>query len=346
MNKKGYIAFLKPLLRQGDYRLDLAFDDIANSPVANYTEVSAWNTFFNLPANGEKFTNVEVSSNTVTLYGNGGAFCNNLRFYGNTHLVSFSDTGCFSLFGASVFHGCSGLEAFYSESATIACGEGCFRYCTALTDLIGNFITLGNNCFNGCSGLVAPDFSMVETIPDYCFLFCTGLTSPDFSSAITCGSQSFNGCTSLNTDFPNLVSAGYYCFSTAAFTNPDFSALETAGDACFRQCSNLTSSFPALITAGEACFDGCSSYTSLNFPALVTVGTNCFQFCENATTIYLPVAQTLGATVNGNNYVFYGISGKTIQLTVPAALMTCNGGNPDGDIQYLQANNTVAITQT
>jgi hypothetical protein len=26
--------------------------------------------------------------------------------------------------------------------------------------------------------------------------------------------------------------------------------------------------------------------------------------------------------------------------------MTCNGGNPDGDIQYLQANNTVTITTT
>jgi hypothetical protein len=26
--------------------------------------------------------------------------------------------------------------------------------------------------------------------------------------------------------------------------------------------------------------------------------------------------------------------------------MTCNGGNPDGDIQYLQANNTVTIITT
>lgn len=39
------------------------------------------------------------------------------------------------------------------------------------------------------------------------------------------------------------------------------------------------------------------------------------------------------------------ITGKTITLTVPAALMTCNGGNPDGDIAYLQANNTVTVIQ-
>jgi hypothetical protein len=41
--------------------------------------------------------------------------------------------------------------------------------------------------------------------------------------------------------------------------------------------------------------------------------------------------------------MFYNISGETITLTVPSALMTCNSGNPDGDIQYLQANNTVTI---
>jgi hypothetical protein len=50
----------------------------------------------------------------------------------------------------------------------------------------------------------------------------------------------------------------------------------------------------------------------------------------------------LGASVLDNN-VFATITGNNITLTVPSALMTCNGGNPDGDIQYLQANNTVTI---
>jgi len=45
----------------------------------------------------------------------------------------------------------------------------------------------------------------------------------------------------------------------------------------------------------------------------------------------------------GEDGVFGSLSGQTITLTIPAALMTCNGGNPDGDIQYLQANNTVTI---
>jgi len=50
--------------------------------------------------------------------------------------------------------------------------------------------------------------------------------------------------------------------------------------------------------------------------------------------------------VKNYDYVFTNIAGQTITLTIPSALMTCNGGNPDGDIQYLQANNTVTIIQT
>jgi len=47
----------------------------------------------------------------------------------------------------------------------------------------------------------------------------------------------------------------------------------------------------------------------------------------------------------GEDGVFGSLSGQTITLTIPAALMTCNGGNPDGDIQYLAANNTLTIIQ-
>lgn len=51
----------------------------------------------------------------------------------------------------------------------------------------------------------------------------------------------------------------------------------------------------------------------------------------------------LGESV-GNNLVFFSITNQTITLTIPSVLMTCNAGNPDGDIQYLQANNNVIIT--
>jgi hypothetical protein len=64
--------------------------------------------------------------------------------------------------------------------------------------------------------------------------------------------------------------------------------------------------------------------------------------CNNISTIVLTVCETLGSSV-GYDYVFFNIIGKTITLTIPSSLMACNGGNPDGDIQYLIDNNTVTI---
>jgi hypothetical protein len=82
---------------------------------------------------------------------------------------------------------------------------------------------------------------------------------------------------------------------------------------------------------------------TFNLPSLTIVGNGCFFQCVSVITINLPSCTDLGKTV-GDNAVFDLINlGNTITLTVPSALMTCNSGNPDGDIQYLQANNTVII---
>jgi hypothetical protein len=70
------------------------------------------------------------------------------------------------------------------------------------------------------------------------------------------------------------------------------------------------------------------------------VGANCFEYCTSLTSVYLPSCTNLGTTV-GDNYVFLGITGQTITVIVPDALLTCNVGLPDGDLQYLIANNTV-----
>ena len=102
-------------------------------------------------------------------------------------------------------------------------------------------------------------------------------------------------------------------------------------------------SLSSLTTAGIHCFDGCNSVSNFDLPSLTTAGTDCFRDCYNVTGFSLPNIINLGGSV-GDNDVFNGISGNNINLTIPSSLMTCNGGNPDGDIQYLQANNTVNIT--
>mgnify|MGYP003325949515 CR=1 FL=1 len=120
-----------------------------------------------------------------------------------------------------------------------------------------------------------------------------------------------------------------------------------ANDNSFYGCTSLTSvSLFGLINAGNYCFYNCTSLTSISLPACINILYDLsFSSCTALTSISLPVCIALGSSVLNNN-LFLGITGKTISLTIPASRMTCNGGNPDGDIQYLQANNTVTITTT
>lgn len=105
----------------------------------------------------------------------------------------------------------------------------------------------------------------------------------------------------------------------------------------------LTSlSMTALTTAGASAFDGCATLSAISLPTLATAGAACFANCTSATTFDLSACTALGTTT-GDNSVFSGITGNTITITVPTALSTCDGGNPDGDLVYLSANNTATI---
>lgn len=78
-------------------------------------------------------------------------------------------------------------------------------------------------------------------------------------------------------------------------------------------------------------------------PNCLAVGFAAFAYAR-LTILNIPKCSSLGGSVLADE-VFYDFTGGTVTLTVPASLMTCNGGNPDGDIQYLQANNTVTIVE-
>jgi len=76
---------------------------------------------------------------------------------------------------------------------------------------------------------------------------------------------------------------------------------------------------------------------TVNLPGVTTIVDGCFNNCDSLTTITLPACTSLGSTT-GDDGVFAGISGNTISLTIPTALVT------DGDVVALQAVNTVTIT--
>ena len=235
--------------------LRLLWDDIANTPVpAN--DLAAWNTFFDLPVNGNPFTSVVVDGNEVKLIG--GSNINIISaLFRIDHLISIiDDINCIVSLEDSAFYQCNNLI-------------------TAILNGVSS--VTGDFQFSDCPSLITVDLPSLSSVNDYCFAYSPSLTT-------------------INAPF--LVNAGYKCFSS------------------------------------------CTSLTSISFPSLATIGDNCFEYCTSLTSVYLPSCTNLGTTV-GNDGVFLGITGQTITVIVPDAIFTCNVGLPDGDLQYLIANNTV-----
>lgn len=99
---------------------------------------------------------------------------------------------------------------------------------------------------------------------------------------------------------------------------------------------------PNLVYAGNYMFASCQTLTTFNFPSLKVIGNQCFTDCLAMTTMYIPKCVYLGQDEIDNN-VFAGIVGNTITLTISNVINFIYGDNPDGDVQTLQANNTVTL---
>jgi len=262
------VTIVNPIYNNSN-ALNLSFVPISGADllVGDATNVSDWNTFFDLPTYGTPFSAVTISGNTVQLFG------------GSDIIIKeslFDDAGGYGTALISVY------------------------------DSAGSVIEIRYDAF---------------------------------------GQDNYNGCPNLTTiNFPNVTIIGDYGFNYAiSLVNINLPQLTTAGSDCFGGCPSLTTiNLPQLTSVGSGCFGGCTSLTTINLPQLTSVGSVCFYSCTSLTTINIPSCTDLGGTV-GDDSVFFLINSNTITLTVPSILMTCNSGNPDGDIQYLQANNTVII---
>lgn len=98
----------------------------------------------------------------------------------------------------------------------------------------------------------------------------------------------------------------------------------------------------SVISLGDKTFDSCTALTTAIFPACTSVGEQAFLDTFTLTSVNLTLCADLGSTT-GNDDVFRNIIGNTITLTIAASRATCDGGNPDGDIVALAANNTATI---
>ncbi|MEI6750718.1 MAG: leucine-rich repeat domain-containing protein [Bacteroidota bacterium] len=379
--------------------LQLFFDNIdsADLMVGDSSDVSDWNTFFDLPANGNPFTSVQVLGREVILSGGSNITIKELLMVDyNSVLLQIIDSGSIVKIGYDAFlysncltdiylSGCTEIEsdengqgAFYGCSALYnvtmpllttlgdhifdsctqlskitlplleSAGINCFYACAAVTSFnFPSFTTAGNSCFSGCmySEFIFP---LLATAGDYCFYGCSSAYYIEFPLLTIAGAYCFGDCANTYSfDLPLLVTAGEYCFiSCSGLQEYDLTSLETAGNSCFSGCSSVSEfDLPALTSAGTYCFNSCSGADTFDFPLLETIGDYCFSNCSSVTSFNLPSVESLGSTV-GDDYVFDSIYSMEIALTIPTALMTCNEGDPDGDISSLVVNNTsVTITQ-
>ena len=139
-----------------------------------------------------------------------------------------------------------------------------------------------------------------------------------------------------------VVSGGYFnfCYNITSILLPNCVTPGTC-----ENCGNLLEvDFSEATSLVGSFFSNCALLTNVLLPKVTQVDYNTFYGMTSLEVLYMPLLTTLGDTVS-NNEVFRDIIGCTITLTIPSALMTCNGGNPDGDIQYLAANNTLTIIQ-
>jgi len=121
----------------------------------------------------------------------------------------------------------------------------------------------------------------------------------------------------------------------------------TIGDSNFVEMffDGIVLQLPKVINIGNGCISAIN-FHSLLLPECLTIGNSSISMSgaamlTNIENISIPKLAQLGDSVDDN--LNFRMTGYNFTITIPAALMTCNGGNPDGDIQYLQANNTVTI---
>jgi len=184
------------------------------------------------------------------------------------------------------------------------------------------------------------------TISDFLFQDNNNLidVSDNSGCVITIGNSSFQRCHFLtHAKFINLTNIGDAGFDSTGLITIEMPLLTSIGNAAFDACSSLlTTNFSSLTFVDANGFVACTMLPSIDLSNVTSIGDRGLKQCYALTNINLSSCLTLGSTT-GDDMVFNLITGNTITLTVPLALMSCNLGSPDGDIQYLQANNIVTI---
>lgn len=174
--------------------LRMVFDDIANAPVVDPTNVGQWNTFYDLPTNGAVFTSAWVSGNQVTLVGGGAMTFKDGAFSGSTSILEVhDDAGVVVLVDWAAFINSSITDVTFDAALTI--GE---------VNKNGSF--LGAAALANVSMASATTFLNTDAYGAGTFFNNTSIVSLTLPSAVTCSNSFLYGATSLQTfSAPNMT---------------------------------------------------------------------------------------------------------------------------------------------
>jgi len=166
----------------------------------------------------------------------------------------------------------------------------------------------------------------------------------DYAECLTALSNfAFHSCYVLESfTARGLISAAIgSLLGNSVVVNYNLVLLQSVGAMVFASNPLLTEFYlDSLQSISDGMCQDCTAATLFYFPNVQDIGTYAFNRCTSANQFYLPSLQTITGS-----YIWYGITGRSILLTVPHAMMIMNGGNPHPEIQDLMSNNTVTVVE-
>jgi len=205
---------------------------------------------------------------------------------------------------------------YYNNERAIAFTSPCIVY------LYGGFdITVRGYLFwQNLNLLSVNDYGCIVQLDVYAFSVCSNAVSFVLPILHTAGRMAFYSCTSV-----------------PSFNLPELTSIDSM---CFAETKCISFYFPKLTNVPLSAWQNCYLPTTFILPCVQRISQYGFLRCFAATTFYLPSLQGFDGP-----YVWYLIEGNNILLTVPAAMMTINNGQPHPEIQTLMDNNDVTVVQ-
>jgi len=104
------------------------------------------------------------------------------------------------IIGSGVFEG-TGISSVTISASVIEIGEGAFRYCASLTEIVlpEGLVSIGNGAFMGCSLITRIEIpASLKQISNYAFSGCESLTEIVLNGEISIGRYAFEKCTGIS----------------------------------------------------------------------------------------------------------------------------------------------------